>query len=412
MQPDPNPIVSDVFVGRQPIYGRRLELFAYELLYRGADVDFADFAEGDRATSQVLLNTFTEFGLERVVGSHVAFVNLTRGFVTGEYPLPVPRDRVVLEILEDIEPDEEVLRGIETLRSQGFTVALDDFLYEERLRPLVELADIVKVDVLDVDDDEIRRRAEALRPFGCRLLAEKIESRSQFDVCVDAGYELFQGYFLARPNIVQGTSIGSSRLNLLRLLAALQDPACTFEEVEGIVGQDVSLTYRLLRHINAAAYGMPRQIDSIHETVVYLGLGTVKNLACLFLLSTIDDKPHELLITSMLRARFAANLAAGVGRSDVQGFFAVGLFSVLDALLDLPMERVLAQLPLAEDLRRALLDGLGPLGAAVRCVVAYERGEWDQVRFGQLSRTDIRAAFLDAVGWVDDIDRELSRLAA
>ena len=407
-----NPFVSEVFVGRQPIYGRRLELFAYELLYRGADIDFADFSEGDRATSQVLLNTFTEFGLDRVVGGHVAFVNLTRGFVTGEYPLPVPRDRVVLEILEDIEPDPEVMEGIQELRKQGFTIALDDFVFEERMRPLLELADIVKVEVLGVSDDEIRRRAEALKPYKCRLLAEKIESREQFEVCLAAGFDLFQGYFLARPNVVQGTSIGASRLNLLRLLAKLQDPTCEFEDVEEIVGQDVSLTYRLLRHINAAAYGMPREIESIRETVVYLGLATVKNLACLFLLSTIDDKPHELLVTSMLRARFASNLATAVGRSDVQSFFAVGLFSVLDALLDLPMDRVLAQLPLADDLRRALLEGIGPLGTAIRCVVAYERGEWDQVRFGQLTRSDIRAAFLDAVAWVEEIDQELSRIAA
>lgn len=412
MSLEKNPAVSDVFVGRQPIYGRRLELFAYELLYRGADVDFADFTEGDRATSQVLLNTFTEFGLDRVVGSHLAFVNLTRGFVTGEYPLPVPRSRVVLEILEDVEPDPEVIAGIKELRKQGFTVALDDFVYEERMRPLLRLADIVKVDVLGQDDEEIRRRAEVLRPYRCRLLAEKIESREQFEVCLDAGYELFQGYFLARPNVVQGTSVGASRLNLLRLLAKLQDPACEFEEVEAIVGQDVSLSYRLLRHINAASYGMPRQIDSVRETVVYLGMATVKNLASLFLLSTIDDKPHELLVTSMLRARFALNLAKGVGREDAPTFFAAGLFSTLDALLDLPMDQVLSQLPLAEDLRVALLESTGAMGAAIECVVAYERGEWDRVRFGDLTRSDIRAAFLEAVSWVEDIDQELSRMAA
>ncbi len=412
MTPDRKPAVSEVFVGRQPIYGRRLELFAYELLYRGADVDFADFTEGDRATSQVLLNTFTEFGLDRVVGGHTAFVNLTRGFVTGEYPLPVPRDRVVLEILEDIAPDAEGIAGIRSLRKQGFTIALDDFIFEERMRPLLALADIVKVDVLDQDDDEVRRRAEVLRPFKCRLLAEKIESRAQFEVCLEAGYDLFQGYFLARPNVVQGTSVGTSRLSLLRLLARLQDPACPFDEVETIVGQDVSMTYRLLRHINAAMYGMPRKIESVRETVVYLGLSTVKNLACLFLLSTIDDKPHELLVTSMLRARFALNLAEGGGRTDAQSFFAAGLFSTLDALLDVPMEQALSQLPLAEDLRRALLEGIGPLGASVNCVIAYEHGDWDQVRFGTLTRSDIRSAFLEAVAWVEGVDQELARMAA
>jgi EAL and modified HD-GYP domain-containing signal transduction protein len=173
--------MHDLFVGRQPIYDRDLKVYAYELLYRGSDVDFADFSEGDRATSQVLQNTFTEIGLERVVGDHLSFVNLTRGFVTGEYPLPVPRERVVLEILEDIEPDAEVLKGIRALKADGFVIALDDFLFEEWKRPLTSLADIIKVEVLGLSDDEVRRQVEQLAEFDCKLLAEKIETREQFD---------------------------------------------------------------------------------------------------------------------------------------------------------------------------------------------------------------------------------------
>src|SRR5262245_1697542 len=154
MDPANTPLKHDIFVGRQPIYGRRLELHAYELLYRGADVDYADFTEGDRATSQVLLNTFTEFGLERIVGGHLAFINLTRGFIVGEYPLPVPRTQVVLEVLEEVEADEQVIEGLKDLRRRGFKIALDDFVYQPEREPMLALADVVKVDILGLGEKE------------------------------------------------------------------------------------------------------------------------------------------------------------------------------------------------------------------------------------------------------------------
>ena len=404
--------MKEVFLGRQPIYGRKLELYAYELLYRGGDVNFADFTEGDRATSQVLLNTFTEFGLERVVGRHLAFVNLTRGFIIGEYPLPVPRDRVVLEVLEDVPADDEVLQGLHALRRQGFRIALDDFVYCEENEPFLPLADIVKVDVLGLGDREIRDKADLLRPFGAKLLAEKIETREQFEQCVASGYELFQGFFLSRPHLIKGTSLPSNRVNLLRLLAELQDPACDFERVQEIVSLDVTLSYKLLRHINAAVYGMPRRIESIRETVVYLGLSTVKNLACLFLLSDLDDTPHELIVMAMFRAKMCERLAHAAGRAPTQSFFTVGLFSILDALMRLPMGHVLAKLPLADEVRSALVAHEGPQGEALACTLAYEQGEWQGVACFGLTRGQIKTAFLQTVEWTEVVDEELQSLSA
>jgi EAL and modified HD-GYP domain-containing signal transduction protein len=402
----------DIFVGRQPIYGRRLELYAYELLYRGADIDYADFTEGDRATSQVLLNTFTEFGLERIVGGHLAFINLTRGFIVGEYPLPVPRTQVVLEVLEEVEADEQVLAGLTELRRRGFKIALDDFVYRPERAPLLQLADIVKVDVLGLSEEEIRARFAHLKPLGMKLLAEKIETREQFYLCRDIGFDYFQGYFLAKPNVVSGASVPANGLNLLRLMAEFQDPECDFERVTEIVSQDVALSYKLLRHINAAIYGMPRRVDSIRETVAYLGLATVRNLACLFMLSDVRDQPHELLVTAMMRARMCELLARAAGRRDGGAFFSVGLFSTLEGLLSTPMASILKKLPLSDELRDALLEGQGQMGEALRCTLAYERGEWARVECFGLPRATIKQAFLDAVAWVEAVDRELSSVAA
>lgn len=404
--------LQDVFLGRQPIYGRRLELFAYELLFRGGDVDHAVFREGDRATSQVLLNTFTEFGLERVVGDHLAFVNLTRGFVIGEYPLPLPRANVVLEVLEHVKPDAEVLAGLARLRRRGFRIALDDYVPDSGREPFLELTDIVKVEVAGMTPDEVRRCVEVLRPHRVKLLAEKVETRAMFEVCMEAGFHYFQGFFLAKPNVIQGTSIPASRLNLLRLLGALQDPACDIGVVQQVVSQDVTLSYRLLRHINAALYGMPRRIESVHETVLYLGLSTVRNLACLFLLANVDDKPHQLVMTAMLRARMCEELARVRALPDVHSYFTVGLFSALDALLDVPMARILEKLPLANELQRALLEREGPMGAALSCALAYEQGDWGNVALLGIPRAAIKRAFLEAVAWAERVDGELASIAA
>jgi EAL and modified HD-GYP domain-containing signal transduction protein len=398
----------DIFVGRQPIYGRRLELHAYELLYRGADVDYADFTEGDRATSQVLLNTFTEFGLERIVGGHLAFINLTRGFIVGEYPLPVPRTQVVLEVLEEVEPDEEVLAGLQDLRRRGFKIALDDFVYKPEREPLLALADVVKVDILGLPPDEIRARYQQLKPLGLKLLAEKIETREQFELCRDMGFDYFQGYFLAKPNVVSGASIPANGLNLLRLMAEFQDPDHDVGRIAEIVSQDVALSYKLLRHINAAIYGMPRRIDSVKETVTYLGLSTVKNLACLFMLSDVGEQPHALLVTAMMRAKMCELLARASKAPNPSSFFTVGLFSTLDALLNAPMERVVRKLPLGEELQQALLERKGPMAEALRCTLAYERGDWDAVECFSLPRAAIKEAFLGSVVWVEAVDQEIA----
>ncbi len=409
---EPVPSIHDVFIGRQPIYNRRLELYAYELLYRGANVDFAEFREGDRATSQVLLNTFTEFGLERVVGDHLAFVNLTRGFVVGEYPLPVPRTHVVLEVLEDVLPDEEVIQGLRDLKRRGFRIALDDFVFSAGFEPMLALADIIKVDIQGQTDADVRRTHDLLRSYGAKILAEKIETRAQYENCHEAGFDFFQGHFLAKPNVVSGKTIPPARHNLLRLLAELQDSRCDFERVQEIVTQDVTLSYKLLRHVNTATYGLPRRIDSIRETVVYLGQDTVKNLACLFLLSGLRDAPHDLFVTAMLRARMCELLGLSRGVARPSGFFTVGLFSILAALFQQPLENVLAPLPLAEDVRLALVARAGPMGEALNATLAYERGDWDEVACLGLSRAEIKRAFLQAVSWVEVVDRELLLLAA
>ncbi len=402
----------DAFLGRQPIFDRDLEVYGYELLFRGGDVDFADITEGDRATSQLITNAFTEVGIERVVGERLAFFNLTRRFVTGEYPLPVPNDRVVLEILEDIVPDAEVIAGVRRLKDDGYLIALDDFVYSKPFDPLLELADLVKLDYLALGEERIEEHLTLLKRFNVKILAEKIETYEQFEHCRELGFDYFQGYLLSRPKLVRGRRVPTNRLNLLRVLSALMDPATQIEEVRELVSQDVSLSYKLLRHVNSVLIGMPRRIDSVEECLMYVGTDHVKSLASLLLLSDVEDKPSELLVTALLRAKMCELLGQLRKEAALSSFFTVGLFSILDALLDAPMGQVVGDTPLSDEVSSALLMHAGPMGDALSCVLAYEQGEWGRVSCGSLTPGQIKGAFLGAVEWADQVERDLRLINA
>lgn len=401
--------MDDIFVGRQPIYDARLEVYAYELLFRAGDTTTADVVDGDQATSQVIVNTFIEIGLDQIVGDRLAFLNLTRSFLIKDLSGVLPPGRVVLEVLEDIEPDAEVRTGLRRLGEQGYRIALDDFLYHESLRPLVELAHLIKIDILGMEPDILREHVRKLAPHGIPLLAEKVETREEFEFCKTLGFRYFQGYFFCRPDVARGRRMPPNRLAILRLLSRLQDPEISTRELEELISQDVTLSYKILRYINSAAVALPRQVESIHQAVVYLGLQAIKNWISLLSLAGLEDKPMELLVTTMVRARMCEELARATRQKNAQAFFTVGLFSALDAMMDRPLEELLDDLPLSESVREALLHQAGPAGQALQCVLAYERGDWDVARHAEFSAQTLREAYLTAVQWAETVSAGLTK---
>lgn len=393
--------MQDIFIGRQPIFDRDLQVYAYELLFRSGTENRAGEFDGDQATSQVIVNAFIEIGLDQIVGDQPAFINLTRSFVTSSAPLPFPKDRVVLEVLEDIHPDAEVVAGARALAAQGYTLALDDFVFNENLRPLIELAHIVKIDLMSLSRAELDEHVRMLRGYPVKLLAEKIETQEEFEHCKALGFDYFQGYFLSRPNVVQSQQLPPNRLAVLQLLSKLQNPDVDAGEIEGLISHDIALSYKLLRYINSAFFALPRKIDSIRQAVVYLGTQSIKTWVTLLVVAGLGNKPAELVIQAMQRAKMCELLAQTAKRPHTEAYFTVGLFSLLEALMDTPLPKILESLPFTEDIRAALLKQEGPYGEALTCVIAYEKGDFNRAWFDRLAPSQMTDAYLASARWAD-----------
>ncbi len=386
-------------VGRQPILDRDQRAFGHELLYRSADGGGPAGVDGDRMTSRVVLDAFLAIGIERVVGNGLAFVNVTREFLLDDDPPPLPRERVVLEILEDAVIDEELIGAVRSWRERGFTIALDDFVYDPRWEPLLPLASVIKIEVPALDEAGLAEHVRRLRRDGVRLLAEKVETRAEFEELRALGFDLFQGYFFARPEVVSGRRLPENRLATVQLLGALQRPDVDLAKVDALVSQDVALSYKLLRCINSAAFALPRRVESIHRAVVFLGLRALKRLVALAAMAGAEDKPSELVRIALVRARMCERLCAALPGIDEDSGFTVGLFSTLESLMDAPLAEILDKLPLAEEVSAALLAGEGLLGEVLACVLAYERCDWDHARAAGLDPAAIGRAYAEAVDW-------------
>lgn len=404
-------VLPNVFIARQPIFDRYLRVIGYELLYRSRASEHATFLNGDEATSQVILNTFAEIGLEEVVGKQKAFINLTRSFFLDKYPLPFTPKQLVIEVPETLVLDQEIIDHIQHFSQQGYPIALDDVTSLTNIRPLLNLADIIKIDLTLIPAEKIQPLAYRLQFHRTKLLAEKVETREQLELCMKAGFDYFQGFFLCRPNLISGHKTSSSRLVLMQMLAKLQDPEVGFEDLEYLLAQDAILSYKLLRLTNSAYYGIRSEIKSIRQAMTLLGLEKLRSWLSLILLVEKQDKPRELTILAMVRARMSELLALNAKLEAPESYFLAGLLSALDAIMDAPLEELLENLLLSETIKEGLLEGKGMLGQAIQCVLAYERAQWEKVSFLHLNAETIRDIYLQSLQWVETMRKALNILS-
>lgn len=390
---------SAVFVGRQQIYDRDLNIVAYELLFRSSTDNRASITDADVATSQLLINAVIEIGLENLVFGRPAFVNFTKNFIVGKCEIPFDPELLVVEVLETVEPDSEVYAALVKLRDSGFTIALDDYIDSDNRDQLLNLADIIKIDLRGYDPSKLADDVKVLRKLPLKLLAEKVETTEEFERCKAMGFDYFQGYFLSRPQIVEGKSIASNQLAILQLLVKLRDPTVAFDDVVDLVKQDVSLSLKLLRYVNSLAHGVRRQIDSVRQAAIRLGLQKICQIVTLIAMSGLADKPKPLLETALVRARMCELMGATSRPESAEICFTVGLFSSLDAFMDQPLKDILKDLPITPEIREALLSHEGPMGKMLSAVMAFERGDWEATRLAGIDDESIQKAYLDAVAW-------------
>ena len=392
--------MSSIFIGCQPIYDSDLVVRAFELLFRNGPGSTASFRDGDRATAAVIINVFTEIGLDNIVGECRAFINITRNFILDGHAQSLPSDRVVLEVLEDIQPDKDIIDALQTLSDMGYTIALDDFVYSPHMEPLIEIADVIKVELPAIDNAALPRHVELLRQSKAQLLAEKIETYEQFEFCRELGFDLYQGYFLSKPRIVSGKSISTSKLTAIQLMGQLSDPAVDIDDLVRTMSMDPSLCYKLMKYINSAAGGHAQPIDSLPAVITHMGL---RRLQSFTILTTFAQgavaRPIQMIVTTLTRARMCELLSIAQGNSQPDIYFLAGLFSMLDALLDQPIQQALSAVPLAESISSAILTSEGPLSDVLTCVLNYETGNFDAVGLSDVDTEGIRTAYLNALGW-------------
>lgn len=400
----------DVLVGRQPIHNRQLDVFAYALLFQNATSNQAECMDVDQTGVHMLLSSFSEIGLDALVGPKYACINLPHSLLLLDYAPVFPPDRVVLQLGGDLTVDADVLEAVRGLVAQGYTIALDDVMAYDHLRPLGDIAHIMMIDATALTPTTLEQHVALLRRDDVRLLAKRVGTQDDFQFCKHLGFDYFQGDFLCQPRVIKGQRSPTNRLAILQLLARLQDPRIEFDELEDMISRDVTLSYKLLRLINSAFFGLPRNIDSLRQALLLLGQKTITTWASLHLLTNIDDKPRELITTAMVRAHMCERLAETMGQDRKETFFLAGLFSVLDALMDRPMPEVLQELPLADDIIQALLLHEGVLGTTLRCVMAYERWNWEGITCPDLDRGAIKDAYLEALAWAAEVSHTLEHV--
>jgi c-di-GMP-related signal transduction protein len=397
----------EFFLARQPIFDHEQHVCGYEMLFRSSLRNAFDGSEASRAGSSVILHSFfSSMNVEDVLDGKRAFLNFDRQLLLDQTALLLPRDRVVIELLESVPADPEVVAQCEILKDRGYTLALDDFVDNPESAPLLELADIIKVDVLATSAGEQQRLVDRYAGRGITMLAEKIETPEAFQQARQMGYNRFQGYFFARPAMIHGKDIPGIKANYVRLLRELDEPQLNVGRLEEVLRQDVSLSYRLLKYLSSPLFGFRRRIESLNQALMLMGEANLRKWFSLAILAGLgDDKPRELVISALLRAFFCESLAPYAGAASRSGeLFLMGLFSHLDAFLDRPFDQALAEVDIPQEIAQVLTGSPAApkaMQAVFDVVCCYQTGAFESCFQADLclptAVRDLRELYLKAL---------------
>lgn len=400
----------EVYVGRQPIFDNKNKVVAYELLFRNSLENKYKEDDGERATLEVIINTFYTLGSNEVTEGKKAFINFTEEMIHTDIFSIISPDKVAVEILESIEPTEEVTEKCRHLKEMGYTIALDDFIYNEKYMELINYTDIIKVDFRASGPAERKEIIKKISNSKIKFLAEKVESYEEFEEALKLGYSYFQGYFFSKPQILVGKDITESDYATINIMNELNSSSFSISSIEKIILSDVALSFNLLKYINSASFGLASKISSIRSALNLLGENEIKKWLHFALLRGINEnKPSELYNTALIRAKFSETITQLINREDLSyNSYLIGMFSLLDAIFDKPMKYILDKIAISEDMKGILLGQKCIRKDILSLVVAYESGDWDKVdkfvKEFNIKEKELTKAYLNSIKWVNDLN--------
>jgi len=386
---------QDVLLARQPIYDTKQSIVAYELLFRENTEVASSTFDGNRATSRVLLSLFTDSDLSTVTDDLPAYINFTAELLNN--PPILNTDTIVIEVLEDIEITNELIASLKSLKKKGYTLALDDFVMDPKYQPILPIIDIIKLELPAMDIDQLKQAISHLKQYDLTLLAEKIETKEQFKICLELGCDLFQGYFLSKPEIIKGKKVSANKLAVVNLISQIQAPEADMTELTSIISRDPGLSFKLLKLINSASFKRVNQIGSIHKAVTLLGIDKIKSWASLLALSKLDDKPEALHYIALVRALMCEKLAHYLHPDTPDLFYTVGLLSTLDAFLDQDLAEIILKVSLDQTISKALIKHAGMAGLALKTTISFEQARWQELDWDKLSELGLNLKLINEI---------------
>lgn len=400
----------DIFVARQPIFDKENNVVAYELLFRNSyDNKYTD-KDGDNATLSVINNLYT-LGINNITGGKYAFINFTENLLKDNIIPPFPPNTLVIEILENVEPCDDLILRCKELKNQGYIIALDDFVFHKKYNKLIELADIIKVDFTITKGNERKDIFKKVNSKNIKFLAEKVETIEEFNEATELGYSYFQGYYFSRPVILSGKDIPQNKFANFKILEELNNKEIDIENLAKLILSDVSISFKLLKLMNSTLFGLRHKITSIKYAISLLGEKNVLKWLYIVLIRSLgDDKPDALINLSLIRARFAELLSMKMGLENKRyDAYITGMLSVIDVILNKPIEEIVTDLCLSDEVKQALLDEENILNSIIKLITFYEKGVWDKVDLYlqklNIDNIDLTHCYFESLNWVEQFNR-------
>ncbi|MBM6618740.1 EAL and HDOD domain-containing protein [Bacillus suaedaesalsae] len=412
----------EVFVAKQPIFNEKEEVTAYELLYRNSKANGYSHTDGDKATSEVIVNSFLNIGLGELSKGKPCFINFTENLLKLKLPTYFTPLSIVVEILENVKATPEVIELCKELKAYGYTIALDDFFLlhgDEHVLALLEFVDIIKIDFRSTTREARNQLMDYLKPFNLKFLAEKVETREEYEQATVDGYSYFQGYFFSKPVILQSHDIPSYYFSYLLVLEELDMPVPDIDHITQVIEKDLSISYKLLKLINSPTIRPKYEVSSIKQAVVLLGLIEIKKWIYVLSIKGVgdsDESSKEIIHLSLTRAKIGELLGTYMGIKPMESskYFLLGMFSLIDTILRVPMDKVLAELPLSFDIKNALKGEEEDLGYVLELIKALERMQLSNKLFKtltpNLSESDLFEVYSKANLWADQLMREVDTI--